>query len=439
MSVQRPNIILILADDLGYADLSCYGRRDYETPNLDRLAEGGVRFLQSYANSPVCSATRTALITGRYQYRLTVGLEEPINPTTPGNVGIPPEQPTLPSILRDGGYATGLIGKWHLGRPPEFGPRKSGYEYFYGMLHGSADYFRHAGPSAIFENEMQIEAHGYKTNLFGDRAVEFIERSKDDGKPFFLSLHFNAPHWPWEGPGDEAESKRIKTLRHHDGGSLKVYANMVQALDENVGRVMQTLDAHGLSDNTIVVFTSDNGGERFSDMWPFAGEKGELLEGGLRIPTIVRWPARLPAGRDYAHPGMSMDWMPTLLAAAGLKPHPDYPLDGVDLLPSLAGEAATSERTLFWRYKAGSQAAVLRGNWKYLSIGGNEFLFDVAIDQRERANLKERYPDKFAQLKGLHAEWNATMLPERSRPASHSFSGDRRADRHGFPPSDNPE
>ncbi len=438
MADTRPNIIFILADDLGYADLSCFGRRDYTTPNIDRIAHEGVRFLQSYANSPVCSATRTALITGRYQYRLTVGLEEPINPSSPP-VGMPPEHPTLPSLLRDAGYDTALVGKWHLGKPPTYGPQKSGYEYFWGMLHGSADYFRHTGPSTIYENNNEVAVQGYKTTLFGDRAVEFVNGAKERTKPFFLSLHFNAPHWPWEGPGDEAESRRIKTLRHYDGGSLKVYKSMVEAMDLNVGRVLQALDAQGLAENTIVIFTSDNGGERFSDMWPFAGEKGELLEGGLRLPTVMRWPARLKAGTVSGQASMSMDWMPTLLSAAGVKPDANFPPDGVDLVPMLSGEKPEQDRLLYWRYKASAQSAVLQGKWKYLSIGGNEFLFDIASDQRERANLRERFPDIFADLKAKYAAWNATMLPERERPASHSSSADRRADRHGVPPGDTPE
>jgi arylsulfatase A-like enzyme len=263
----HPNIVFILADDLGYADLSCYGRRDYSTPNIDALARQGVRFTQAYANSAVCSATRTALITGRYQYRLPLGLEEPLaGPAR--HVGLPPEHPTLPSLLKKSDYSTTLVGKWHLGFLPDFGPLKSGYDHFWGFRGSSLDYFTHQDGSQhddLWDDDVPIHQTGYLTNLLGDRAVKVIREAKN---PYFLSLHFSAPHWPWEGPGDEAESRRIKALIDFDGGSLKTYASMVKALDEQVGRVMNAIG----NSNTIVVFTSDNGGERFSDTWPFTGK-----------------------------------------------------------------------------------------------------------------------------------------------------------------------
>ena len=202
----RPNIIFIMADDLGYADVSCYGQRDYTTPNVDRLAIEGLKFTQAYANSAVCSATRTALATGRYQYRLPVGLEEPVNDTTPKDVGLPPSHPTLPSLLKKTGYATTLVGKWHLGFLPTFSPLKSGYDHFFGVWGGSADYFNHGpgSPTPLYEEEVPVERHGYMTNLLGDQAVQTIEANAKSKQPFLLSLHFTAPHWPWEGPHDEA-------------------------------------------------------------------------------------------------------------------------------------------------------------------------------------------------------------------------------------------
>src|SRR5947209_555888 len=245
----KPNIVFIMADDLGYADVSCYGQRDYTTPNVDRLAIEGLRFTQGYANSPVCSATRTALITGRYQYRLPVGLEEPINASTPKTIGLPPEHPTLPSLLRKAGYGTTLVGKWHLGFLPDFSPRKSGYDHFFGIFGGAADYFNHGADHArtgaesyqLHEEEVPVERHGYMTNLLGDRAVQTVERYAKSNEPFLMSLHFTAPHWPWEGPNDEAESKRIKNVFHRDGGTQKTYGTMVQSLDRNVGRVLEAL------------------------------------------------------------------------------------------------------------------------------------------------------------------------------------------------------
>jgi arylsulfatase A-like enzyme len=281
-----------MADDLGYADVSCYGQRDYTTPNIDRLALEGLKFTQGYANSAVCSPTRTALITGRYQYRLAAGLEETINLQSPKNAGLPPGHPTLPSLLKKVGYTTTLVGKWHLGFLPDFSPLKSGYDHFFGIWGGASDYFNHgpSSPAPLYEDEVPVERHGYMTNLLGDRAVQTVEAYARSKEPFLLSLHFTAPHWPWEGPDDEAESKRIKgRLRHYDGGTQKTYITMVQSLDANIGRVLQALDVQGLAESTIVIFTSDNGGERFSKIWPFSGMKSELLEGGVRIPAIVRW------------------------------------------------------------------------------------------------------------------------------------------------------
>ncbi len=430
----KPNIVYIMADDLGYADVSCYGQRDYTTPNIDRLAIEGMRFTQGYSNSASCSPTRTALITGRYQYRLAMGLEEPLNLQSPKGIGLPPSHPTLPSLLKKAGYGATLVGKWHLGFLPDFSPLKSGYDHFFGIWGGGADYFNHGPKSTapLYEQEVPVERHGYMTNLLGDRAVQTIEGYARSKEPFLLSLHFTAPHWPWEGPDDEAESKRIAgRLMHRDGGTQKTYMAMVQSLDANIGRVLQALDVQGLTANTIVIFTSDNGGERFSKIWPFAGMKHELLEGGIRIPSIVRWPGRVPAGSISEQVMISMDWMPTLLAATGLQPDPAYPPDGDNLLPTLTGRASPHPRKLFWRYKAGGQRAVRDSDWKYLQIAGNEFLFDIVQDPRERANLKDRRKDIFDRLKSDWETWNNMMLPERTRPATYGNPGNVMADHYG--------
>jgi arylsulfatase A-like enzyme len=433
-----PNVVFIMADDLGYADLSCYGRRDYRTPNIDRLAAQGVRFTQAYANSAVCSATRTALITGRYQYRLPVGLEEPIaQPVAGRDPGLPPSHPTLPSLLKKAGYSTTLVGKWHLGRLPNYGPLKSGYEHFWGFRGGGLDYFTHkTGPAEsntgdLWDDDVKIERAGYLTDLLGERAVSVIESGAKSKRPFLLSLHFNAPHWPWEAPGDEAEAKRIADLMHYDGGDLKTYGKMVMQLDTQVGRVLAALEKNGVAGNTIVVFTSDNGGERFSDTWPFTGKKTELLEGGLRIPAVVRWPGHVRAGSVTEQVAISMDWCPTLLDAAGARPDPAYPSDGISLLPVLTGKAAPSSRKLFWRYRANEQRAVRDGDLKWLKIGENTFLFDVVADPLERANLKARRPDEYRRLVREYEEWNATMLPEDPKAYTHRFGAEDLADHYG--------
>ena len=410
-----PNIVFIMADDLGYADVDCYGRPELSTPNIDRIAARGARLTQGYANSAVCSATRLALITGRYQYRLPLGLEEPLAGKT--DVGLPPEHPTLPSLLQQAGYATTLVGKWHLGVPPDFGPTRSGYQQFYGIRSGAVDYYSHQntrGGHDLWDNDEPVHQTGYLTDLLGDRAVATINSYARTAQPFLLSLHFNAPHWPWEAPGDRAESDRLRgsNLRHFDGGTQQTYFRMIQAMDLQIGRVLQALDAHGIADDTIVIFTSDNGGERFSDTWPFTGIKTELLEGGLRVPTLICWPARIPAGQVSNQVAITMDWFPTLLEAAGTTSASDYPPDGISLLPMLTSQHASMPRKLFWRYKTNAQRALRDGDHKYLKIRDNSFVFDVVADPRERANLWHRQPDLAERLVADWQAWNATMLPE---------------------------
>lgn len=434
MASRPPNILFILADDLGWADLGVYGATDHRTPHLDALAAQGVRFTQAYANSAVCSATRIALMTGRYQYRLRAGLEEPIILRDTG-LGLPPEHPTLPSLLQDAGYDTALIGKWHLGLPPLYGPRRSGYGHFFGNLHGAIDYFTHkpgVGDHVepdVWDDDVRTPVQGYYTQVLADRASAYLRAPERQHRPFLLSLHFTAPHWPWEGPGDEAVARSLRDLFHYDGGSLRKYGEIVEALDAAVGQVLQALRDAGLEDNTLVVFTSDNGGERFSKTWPFTGQKTELLEGGLRVPTLLRWPAQL-APQVQTQVSITHDWLPTLLSAAGLSPHPQYPSDGIDLLPVLRGHADPEPRTLYWRYKAQDQRAVREGDWKYLQINGNAFLFNLAEDERERANLRDRHPELLARLRAQWEAWNAGMLPITPEVRTHGVTPDIQADRY---------
>jgi arylsulfatase A-like enzyme len=431
---KQPNIVFILADDLGYADVSCYGRRDFTTPNIDRIAARGMRFLQGYANSAVCSATRLALITGRYQYRLRLGLEEP----WAGNadIGLPPDHPTLPSLLKQAGYRTSLIGKWHLGALPKFGPLKSGYDQFFGFRGGAVDYYSHIDTRQkhdLWDGDIEVHQVGYLTDQLGDRAVETVNAYARSGQPFLISLHFNAPHWPWEAPGDEAESKRVAgtNLRDFDGGAQKTYQRMIEAMDAQIGRVLEALEANGLTENTIVIFTSDNGGECFADTWPFTGKKTELLEGGLRIPMVIAWPARIAPGHTSEQVAISMDWLPTLLAAAGAAPDPAYPPDGMNLLPVLTSNAAAVERTLFWRYKANWQRAARIGDYKYLKILDNTFLFNVVEDPLERANLKERHKEVYDRIVAKWDAWNASMLPEVAESFTESYTGAQLPDHYG--------
>jgi arylsulfatase A-like enzyme len=374
------------------------------------MAAQGLRFTDGYSNSPVCSPTRFALATGRWQYRLRGGADEPINSRNAREspvLGLPPSHPTLASLLQEAGYTTALIGKWHLGFAPNFGPLKSGYGEFFGPMSGGVDYFSHrdsGGKHDLFEDEKEVQLGGYLTDLISERAIAFVRRAHR--KPFLLSLHYTAPHWPWESRDDEAEAKRIESISHVDGGSVATYLKMIRHMDEGIGTLLGSL-----GENTIVVFTSDNGGERFSDTWPLVGKKMDLLEGGIRVPYIVRWPGQVPAGTTTAQLAMTMDWVPTFLEAADVAPHPDYLLDGVSLLNNLRRPREVRERELFWRMKFREQRAMRAGQWKWLSIEGNEFLYDLATDARERANLRYRHPEVFSRLRDAYAAWHAGMPP----------------------------
>jgi arylsulfatase A-like enzyme len=426
---RKPNIVFLLADDMGVADASCYGAPQIRTRAIDQIARSGALFTQAYANSAVCTASRVALITGRYQYRYGLGLEEPLSPFH--DAALPPQTPTMPRLLKAVGYDTMLVGKWHLGDLKDSGPTHHGYDHFFGFLGGAVDYFSHAmmGKHDLWEDEVPVHKQGYLTGLLGDRSVDFIKSRTRSDAPFFLDVHFNAPHWPWEGPEDEAESKRIgpRTL-HKDGGTLQTYNRMVEDMDRQIGRIVKALAATGQLENTIIIFTSDNGGERFSNTWPFSGKKTELLEGGLRIPSVVSWPKQIPAGQKNAQAMMLMDWLPTLLAAAGGELDPASPTDGMNLMPVLTRKARPQDRTLYWRYKANQQRAVREGDFKALKIGPNAFLFDIMNDPMERANLIGRYPEKFKAITDKWMAWNAGMLPEIPESYTHANDGSEWAD-----------
>jgi arylsulfatase A-like enzyme len=415
---RRPNIVFIVADDLGFADLGCYGSRVPVSPILDRLAANGLRLSQGYANAPVCSPTRFALMTGRFQYRLRGAAEEPINSRSRGSttLGLPPEHPTLPSLLKAAGYRTALVGKWHLGYPPSFGPLRSGYDEFFGPMSGGVDYFSHCdsrGAHDLWQGEAECREEGYLTDLISQRTVDAIERfAAPGGAPFFISVHYTAPHWPWETRDDAALAEEVKdNLFHLHGGDIHRYRRMIGHMDEGIGHIMNALEAKGVARDTLVVFTSDNGGERFSDNWPLVGGKMDLTEGGIRVPWIAHWPALIASGGVSGQPCMTMDWSATLLDAADVRAHPDYPLDGVSLLPVLRDHRHSFERPLYWRMNHRSQRALRQGDWKYLKVDEHEYLFDLAVDERERANHASREPARLNAMRTDWMAWNATMPP----------------------------
>lgn len=420
----RPNIVFIVADDLGYADLGCYGGRDASfgpvSPVLDGLAARGLKLTQGYSNSPVCSPTRFALMTGRYQYRLRGAAEEPINSKSRGSttLGLPPEHPTLPSLLRDAGYRTALMGKWHLGYPPAFGPLRSGYDQFFGPMSGGVDYFTHCsstGQHDLYLNDAEQQEGGYLTDLITDHGLDFVRRMAEgarSGTPFFLSLHYTAPHWPWETRDDEALAQEVKgNLFHLHGGNIDTYRRMIHHMDEGIGRLMDLLRAEGLERNTLVVFTSDNGGERFSDNWPLVGGKMDLTEGGIRVPWIAHWPAVIAPGSTSTQTCMTMDWSATMLDAAGAPAAASHPLDGRSLMPLLRDATWRNDQPLFWRMNHRGQRAMRHGPWKYLRVDGHDYLFNLEGDERERANLAPIAPERLAAMVQAWEAWEATMPP----------------------------
>ena len=420
----RPNIVFIVADDLGYADLGCYGGRDASfgpvSPVLDGLAARGLKLTQGYSNSPVCSPTRFALMTGRYQYRLRGAAEEPINSKSRGSttLGLPPEHPTLPSLLRDAGYRTALMGKWHLGYPPAFGPLRSGYDEFFGPMSGGVDYFTHCsstGQHDLYLNDAEQQEGGYLTDLITDHGLDFVRRMAGgarSGTPFFLSLHYTAPHWPWETRDDEALAQEVKgNLIHLHGGNIDTYRRMIHHMDEGIGRLMDLLRAEGLERDTLVVFTSDNGGERFSDNWPLVGGKMDLTEGGIRVPWIAHWPAVIAPGSTSTQTCMTMDWSATMLDAAGATAAASHPLDGRSLMPLLRDATWRDDQPLFWRMNHRGQRAMRHGPWKYLRVDGHDYLFNLEGDERERANLAPIAPERLAAMVQAWEAWEATMPP----------------------------
>lgn len=407
---ERPNIVFILADDLGYGDLSCYGRPDYQTPVLDEMAKQGIRFTDAYA-SPVCTPTRVAFHTGRYPQRLEVGLQEPLEDRNM-TLGIPERHPTVASLVQKAGYHTTLIGKWNLGNVPQFGPNSHGYDEFFGLRGSMADYYTHknaAGNHDLWENLQEVQRDGYLTDLFTERAVSVIKRRHD--KPFFISLFYNAPHSPLEAPGQKPGET---------GGDRKaIYAAMVRSMDAGIGKVLQALREANLERNTLVIFASDNGGTGNSYLAPFSGQKGQISEGGLRVPLIVRWPGVVPPGRTTQQPAFTFDISATIVATAGARAESGFALDGVDLMDVCAGTRASIERTLFFRSaqrgEPTGQGAARSGQWKYYVAGTTEHLYDLSADPGEKVDVKNAHGAVLADLRAQYRKWDASMLPNPPR------------------------
>jgi len=406
----RPNIIYIMADDLGYADLSCYGRKDYKTPNLDALALQGVRFINAYAAAPVCTPTRAAFMTGRYPARTPVGLEEPLDwSKRDSSIGLTRDYTSIATLLRKSGYETFLVGKWHLGFSPVNSPLKNGFDYFLGFHGGGIDYVSHTDPNGnndLYEGNKAVRQKGYLTDILAQKAIDIIHR--DHSQPFFLGIMFNAPHWPWQAPGDSVYALGNDSWRK--GGSPETYAAIVKSMDDAVGKILKALDEENLN-NTVVIFTSDNGGERFSDMGRYSGGKMTLREGGIKVPAFIRWPGRVPEATVTEQVAITMDWSATILAIAEAKSDSKFSLDGINLMPFITGRRRPVNRTFYWRISQRSQQKAMReGNWKYLKDGKGEYLFDLFYDGAEKNDLKEREKEVFDILKKKYDDWEKTVL-----------------------------
>jgi N-acetylgalactosamine-6-sulfatase len=426
---RRPNIILIMADDLGYGDVGCYGCSDIRTPAIDSLADEGVRFTTFYSNAPECTPTRTALLTGRYQQRVG-GLECALGIGNVGryddavrlrqthDLGLPVEETSIARMLKDAGYATAISGKWHLGYEPKFFPLPHGFDSWFGPVGGATDYFYHieyTGEPALYENDKPVEREGYLTDLITDEAVGFIRRKKS--KPFFLYVAYTAPHTPYQGP--DGKKPEPVPQDNYNKGSRETFAAMVERMDRGVGRILKTLNDAGLTDNTLVVFMSDNGANRTGNNSPFSGYKGNLFEGGIRVPCIAKWPGVLAWGMVSDQPCMTMDFSRSIVRAAGTKPPAGREFDGMDILQAVATNQPVKKRTLFWRARRGqwTRKAVRDGNLKYISLqnGSNvkEYLFDLKRDPAENNNLLKKQPENVRKLKIILQNWEQKVKHKR--------------------------
>jgi arylsulfatase A-like enzyme len=415
---RRPNVIVILADDLGFGDLGIHGSPDIKTPAIDALARGGVRCTNGYVSCPVCAPTRAGIMTGRYQQRF--GLE--FNPgagTTAGDMGLPLTETTLAEALRKEGYATGMVGKWHLGGARGLRPPERGFGQYFGFLEGAHSYVPPTDPTviadprplipyqrAILRGLEPVRENEYLTDAFTREALAFIATPRD--QPFFLYLAYNAVHSPIQGNATNLE--RVAGVGH---SRRKLYASMVTALDDGVGKVMARLRDQNLEENTLVFFLSDNGGApqpyNTTDTRPFSGKKGDLLEGGVHVPYFVRWKGTLPEGSVYEQPVSSLDIFPTALAAAGGRLPAGRLYDGVDLVPFLSGkETGHPHGVLYWRF--GENLALRQGQWKLHKTGTYPAqLYDLAADVGETTDLSRQHPAVVHELERTLADWNAQL------------------------------
>jgi N-acetylgalactosamine-6-sulfatase len=418
-----------MADDLGYGDLGCYGCSDISTRNIDKLADRGVRFTTFYANAPECTPTRTALLTGRYQHRVG-GLEcalgignvgrydDAIRLRETHDLGLPVEETSIARMLKNAGYATAICGKWHLGYEPKFFPLKHGFDHWFGPVGGAVDYFHHdeyTGRPALYLNDRPVKREGYLTDLITDDAVAFIKRRKS--KPFFLYVAYTAPHTPYQGPDDKKPHSVPQA--DYNKGTRETFVKMVERMDHGVGKITEALSDANLTENTLIIFMSDNGANKTGNNSPYSGYKGNLFEGGIRVPCVAVWPGMLQPGAICEQTCITMDFSRSIVAAAKTAPPPDRPFDGTDILAAVAADSPVKERTLFWRARRApwTRKAVRHGSLKYIRLRNDtkttEYLFDLTTDPAEKNNLLTRRPDDAHKLKNLLKEWEQEVKHKR--------------------------
>ena len=403
---KRPNIILIVADDLGYGELGCQGGKDIPTPNVDSIAKNGIRFTSGYVSCPVCSPTRAGLNTGRYQQRFC----HEINPGPPGqasdNFGLPLTETLFPARLKAAGYVTGMVGKWHLGYKKGYMPTDRGFDEFFGFLGGAHSYIdsQSEALNAIMRGDKPVEEKEYLTDAFGREAVSFIEKHK--AEPFYLYLPFNAVHAPLQAP-----EKYISRFSKIADKKRQTFAAMQSAMDDNVGKVLDCVRKNGLEENTLIIFISDNGGptpSTSSGNGPLRAFKGDTYEGGIRVPYMLQWKGKIPAGKTYDQPVIALDIAPTVCALADAKTD-GAKFDGVDLMPYLTGKSTGDPHdALYWRF--GEKYAMRQGNWKLVRNGvGDPEMYDLSADIGESKNLAAEKPEKFKELRDKYEKWNSQL------------------------------
>ncbi len=414
---RRPNIVVILADDMGYADVGFHGCRDIPTPNLDKLARQGVRCSDGYVAHPFCSPTRAALVTGRYQQRFGHENNPKFDPADE-QTGLPLSETTIAQVLKTAGYATGAVGKWHLGAAPHFHPMQRGFDEYFGLRGGGHDYFKTDMTTETKEYLIPLDRNGepvelteYLTDVLSREAAAFVRRHHDH--PFFLYLAYNAPHTPLQ-----VSQKYLDRVTSIEDPQRRSYAAMVSAMDDGVGLVLSALEELKLDEQTLVFFLSDNGGPvgiNGSSNEPFRGAKGQVFEGGVRVPFVVRWTGHLPAGTTYAQPVTCLDILPTAAAVSGATCPPDCGWDGVNLIPSLRGESIEPpHKILFWRTGGGAAFAVRAGRDKLVKIGNNPaMLFNLEVDPSETTDIAADHADRVGELTALLDNWNRQLVPPR--------------------------